>query len=178
MFPGDFSASAARWLTIQIWTFNCTAVTRWNEHGRSSNITSERTDREHRLHQLFYGSVASLCKRMMRARHSNGCTRHILWHLFCCVREPPSNGRCLQSHLLATGLYATIPCFFRYLPVIGFLAVIKYLNERGGFPYSSVNVLSYRIFQPLISWLFLSSSGQYISSSAVANIKLVAECNM
>jgi hypothetical protein len=49
---------------------------------------SERTYRKHRLHNLFYCYVTSQRTRKLRALHSNGC--------------------CFQSHLLATGLYATI----------------------------------------------------------------------
>jgi hypothetical protein len=46
---------------------------------------------------------------MLRTLHSNGCTRHVSWHLLCCfVRALPSNGWCLQSHILATGLYAIV----------------------------------------------------------------------
>jgi hypothetical protein len=46
---------------------------------------------------------------MLWALLSNGCTCHVLYRLlYCCVQALPSNGLCLQSHLLAAGLYATI----------------------------------------------------------------------
>jgi hypothetical protein len=108
-FPGDSSASVARWLTLYNWTLNCTVLTRWIEHGRSSHIASERTHRGHCLHHFFYYCVTSLRTRMLRALHNNGCTRHVSWHLlYCCLWALPSNGRCLQSNLLATGLYTKI----------------------------------------------------------------------
>jgi hypothetical protein len=106
---GDSSASVARWLTLHNSTLNCTALTRWTDHGRSSHMTSERTHREHRLHHLFYCCMTSPRTCMPRALHNNGCTRHVSWHLlYCSVWALPSNGWCLQSHFLATGLYATI----------------------------------------------------------------------
>jgi hypothetical protein len=85
---GDYSASVTRCLTLHRWTLNCTALTRSTEHSRSSHIASERTYRKHRLHHLFYCCVTPPRTRKLRAVHSNGC--------------------CVQSHLLATGLYATI----------------------------------------------------------------------
>jgi hypothetical protein len=61
------------------------------------------------LHHFFYSYVTSPRTRKLRALHSNGCTRHVSWHLLhCCVQASPSHGWCLQSHLLATSLYATI----------------------------------------------------------------------
>jgi hypothetical protein len=106
---GYSSASVARWLTLHSWTLSCTALTRWTEHDRSSHIASERIHRELRLHHLFNCCVMSSRTRMVRALHSNGCTRHVSWHLlYCCLRVLPSNSWCLQSYLLATGLYATL----------------------------------------------------------------------
>jgi hypothetical protein len=106
---GDSSASVARRLTLHSWTLNCTALTRWTEDGRSSHIASERIHREHRLQHLFYCCVTSQRTRMLRTLHSNGYTRHVSWHLlYCCMWALPSNGWCLPSHLLVTGLYATI----------------------------------------------------------------------
>jgi hypothetical protein len=82
---GDYSSSVARCLTIHNWTLNCAALTRSIENGRPNHRASERTYREHRLYRLLY-SVTSL--RRLRVLHSNGC--------------------CLESHLLATGLFATL----------------------------------------------------------------------
>jgi hypothetical protein len=82
---GDSSPAVAHWLTLHSWTLNCTALTRWTEHGRSSHIASERTYTEHRLHHIFYCCVTSLRTRMLRALRSNVCTRHVSCHLlyFC-----------------------------------------------------------------------------------------------
>jgi hypothetical protein len=84
---GDYSASVTRCLTLHRWTLNCTALTCSIEHGWLSHTASERTYRKHRLHHPFY----------------------------CCVMSPAcvSCGRStatavVYSHLLATGLYATI----------------------------------------------------------------------
>jgi hypothetical protein len=41
------------------------------------NIASERTRREHRLHQLFYCCVMSPRSCMLRALRSNGCKRNV-----------------------------------------------------------------------------------------------------
>jgi hypothetical protein len=62
--------------------------------GRSSHIASERTYRERRLQHLFYCYVTSSRTHMQRVLHSNS--------------------RCLQSHSLAMGLYATAFHSFAY----------------------------------------------------------------
>jgi hypothetical protein len=123
-------------IVLHRWTLNCTALTRLTEHGRSSHIASERTHREHRLHHLFYFCVTSPRTRMLRALHSNDCTRHVSWHLLhCCVRPLPSNGWCLQRHFLAMGLYATIYiylCGFRIgvrAPVIWPVRALSHLSQ-------------------------------------------------
>jgi hypothetical protein len=84
------------------------AFSLWTQRRRTSHIASERTHREHHLHHLFC-CVTSPYTRTLRALHDNGCTRHVSWHLlYCCVGALPSNVWCLHSHLLVTGLYATI----------------------------------------------------------------------
>jgi hypothetical protein len=61
------------------------------------------------LHHFFHYCVASSRTRKLSVLHSNGCTRHVSWHvLHCCVQVSPSNCWCLQSHLPAMGLYVTI----------------------------------------------------------------------
>jgi hypothetical protein len=53
--------------------------------------------------------VTSPHTRKLRVLYSNGCARHVSWHLLhCCLRALPSNGWSLQTHLPATGLSATI----------------------------------------------------------------------
>jgi hypothetical protein len=65
--------------------------------------------REHRLHHLFYFCVTLPHMHMLWALNSNGCMRHVSWHLlYFCLRPLPSNGWCFQNHFLATGLYATV----------------------------------------------------------------------
>jgi hypothetical protein len=61
---------------VEVYYSACTRLRR-TEHGRSSHIASERIHREYRLHHLFYCCVTSPRMRMLRALHSNGCTRHV-----------------------------------------------------------------------------------------------------
>jgi hypothetical protein len=58
------------------------------EYGRSSHIALQRTYRKHGLHHHFCCCLSSPLTHKLRAIHSKGCR--------------------LQSHLLATGLYATL----------------------------------------------------------------------
>jgi hypothetical protein len=70
---------------------------------------SEWTHREHRLHHLFYCCVTSPRTRMLRTLHSNDFTCYAYGRIVCyCVLTIPSKDWYLQSHILATGLYATI----------------------------------------------------------------------
>jgi hypothetical protein len=58
----------------------------------------------------FYSSVAWRHReRVCCGRYIATAMRQVSWQLLCCcVRALPSNGWQLESHLLATGLYATI----------------------------------------------------------------------
>jgi hypothetical protein len=70
---------------------------RLTEYGRSSHRASERTYREHRLQNFFYCCVTWPRTRILRAPLSNGCTRHVSWHLlYCCVRTLLSDGWCYR----------------------------------------------------------------------------------
>jgi hypothetical protein len=120
------TASIAHCLTLHNWTLNCTALTCWTEHGRSSHIALEWTHGEHRLHHLFYCCVTSPCMHMLRALHSNGRTRQVSRHLlYCCVQALPSNGWCWQSHLLATGQYTTLLLIY---VSVAYLTMLSYIR--------------------------------------------------
>jgi hypothetical protein len=70
---GDYSTYVARCVTLHGWTPDCTALTRWTEHGRSSHVASEQTYRKHRLHHLFYCCVTSPHMHKLQALHSTCC---------------------------------------------------------------------------------------------------------
>jgi hypothetical protein len=114
-------ASTAHCLTLH----NCTALTRRTEYDWSSHIALKWTHREHRLHHLFYYCVTSPCTHMLLALHSNGRVRQVSRHLYCCMQALPSNGWCLQSHLLATRLYAIL--LFIYVSV-AYLTMLSYIQ--------------------------------------------------
>jgi hypothetical protein len=47
---------------------------------------------------------------LTQSLHSNGCMRHVLWHLlYCCMWALPSNGCFSASTVLALSNYAIIP---------------------------------------------------------------------
>jgi hypothetical protein len=77
--------------------------TNWTEPGRSSDTASERTNiEENRFQQFFYCCVTQL---------SHGTRREYCFPVSPLVRVRymlPSNGRCLQSRYLTTGLHATL----------------------------------------------------------------------
>jgi hypothetical protein len=112
---------------------------RSTEHGRLSHIASELTYRKHHLHHLFDCCVTSPRTRKLRALHSNGC--------------------CLQSHLLTTGLYAivyiltclllfqqSISWFREHFPSYEFSATSKRLQKSWVPLIHSVSFLSFRSF--------------------------------
>jgi hypothetical protein len=90
----------------------------------------ERTYRKNRLHHLFYCCVTSPRTRKLRAIHSNGS--------------------CLQSHLLATGLYATICIIYVYILVIS----LVYWSPWSGSYLGGYDVMNSCIFTCVISHLF------------------------
>jgi hypothetical protein len=116
-FPGnefstwDSSTFVICWLTLLTWTLNCTALTRSTEHW-SVESYNLRVDLQKTLHA---SSLVLLCDVTTHAYAAilcnGGCTCRVSWHLLCCLLVFPSNGWCLQSHLIAMGLYATIPWF-------------------------------------------------------------------
>jgi hypothetical protein len=89
-----------------MWAFTHSLSRTWSVESYCLGVDPQRSPTASTL-LLLWHHCASVC-----CRHYIHCTHHILWHsLYCCVWALPSNGWCLQNHLIATVLYATLRTF-------------------------------------------------------------------